>query len=160
MQRKSGDPSDEGGATWRGLCHCRLGNPLPWLPHPRKVHSNHHRNNQDTKCRILQKAPAPLMERADCEERLAPCQLQGCPPLAVIFFLLMMMLLLPELHQKIAILEKILGLPSTTGGFSDAPGSIYRSILSSCSYCWKIFTTGASYLTTGTLCNADAWCLS
>ena len=40
-----------------------------------------------------------------------------------------------------------------TGGFSDAPGSIYRSILSSCSYCWKIFTTGASYLTTGTLCS-------
>ena len=39
-----------------------------------------------------------------------------------------------------------------TGGFSDAPGSIYRSILSSCSYYWKIFTTGASYLTTGTLC--------
>ena len=42
-----------------------------------------------------------------------------------------------------------------TGGFSDAPGSIYRSILSSCSYCWKIFTTGASYLTTGTLCNGE-----
>ena len=38
-----------------------------------------------------------------------------------------------------------------TGGFSDAPGSIYRSILSSCSYYWKIFTTGAYYLTTGTL---------
>ena len=33
------------------------------------------------------------MERADCEEQLAPCQLQGCPPLAVIFTLLMMMLL-------------------------------------------------------------------
>ena len=42
-----------------------------------------------------------------------------------------------------------------TGGFSDAPGSIYRSILSSCSYCWKIFTTGASYWTTGTLCNGS-----
>jgi hypothetical protein len=42
-----------------------------------------------------------------------------------------------------------------TGGFSDAPGSIYRSILSSCSYYWKIFTTGASYLTTGTLCTGQ-----
>ena len=36
-----------------------------------------------------------------------------------------------------------------------APGSIYRSILSSHSYCWKIFTTGASYWTTGTLCNGS-----
>ena len=44
-----------------------------------------------------------------------------------------------------------------TGGFSDAPGSIYRSILSSCSYYWKIFTTGASYLTTGALCNAPSF---
>ena len=34
------------------------------------------------------------MERADCEERLAPCQLQGCPPLAVILIMLMIMLLL------------------------------------------------------------------
>jgi len=32
--------------------------------------------------RLLQKTSAPLMERADCEERLEPCQLQGCPPLA------------------------------------------------------------------------------
>jgi len=32
--------------------------------------------------RLLQKVSAPPMERADCEERLAPCQLQGCPPLA------------------------------------------------------------------------------
>ena len=31
-----------------------------------------------------------------------------------------------------------------TGGFSDPPGSIYRSILSSCSFYRKIFTTGAS----------------
>ena len=47
-----------------------------------------------------------------------------------------------------------------TGGFSDAPGSIYRSILSSGSYYWKIFTTGASYLTTGTLCTGHHWALT
>ena len=35
------------------------------------------------------------------------------------------------------------------GEFLDAPSSIYRSILSSCSNCWKILTIGASYLTTG-----------
>ena len=41
-------------------------------------------------CRLLQKVAAPLMERADCEERLEACQGPrplGCPPLAVrIFF--------------------------------------------------------------------------
>ena len=37
-------------------------------------------------CRLLQKVAAPLMERADCEERLEVCQGPrplGCPPLAV-----------------------------------------------------------------------------
>ena len=34
------------------------------------------------------------MERADCEERLAPCQLQGCPPLAVILIMFLLLLLL------------------------------------------------------------------
>ena len=40
-------------------------------------------------CRLLQKVAAPLMERADCEERLEVCQGPrplGCPPLAVRIF--------------------------------------------------------------------------
>ena len=34
--------------------------------------------------------------------------------------------------------------------------SIYRSIFSSCSYCWRIFTTGASYFTMGAKCNDES----
>ena len=34
--------------------------------------------------------------------------------------------------------------------------SIYRSILSSCSYCWGISTTGASYFTMGAQCNGES----
>ena len=58
-------------------------------------------------------------------------------------------------HQKILLQECTVEELTLFRGFSDAPGSIYRSILSSCSYCWKIFTTGASYWTTGTLCNGS-----
>ena len=41
--------------------------------------------------RLLQKASAPPMARADCEERLSTCQ-PTCPPLAVILMIMMMMM--------------------------------------------------------------------
>ena len=41
-----------------------------------------------------------------------------------------------------------------TRGFLDPPGRCYRRILSSCSYYWKIFTTGGSQSITGALCTA------
>ena len=37
------------------------------------------------------------------------------------------------------------------GGFLDAPGSIYSSILSSFSYYWRFFSTGTFYSKAGTL---------
>ena len=46
----------------------------------------------------------------------------------------------------------------TEGGFSDTPGSIYRSIFN-CNYYWTIFTTGASFLTTGALRNVQEVCV-
>ena len=43
-----GDPSDEGGTRdCGGLCHCWLGNPLRWWPHPWQVHPKHHHNKHD-----------------------------------------------------------------------------------------------------------------
>ena len=57
--------------------------------------------------RLLQKSAAPLIDRADCMDKLSTCSTQGCPPLAVdmtlIVMMMMMVMLVMMLIAKIAL---------------------------------------------------------